>query len=135
MALLDRTLQLGPVAIATGQPEWVATDPAYRRRGLVAAQFAVAHARSAERGHLVQIVTGIPYFYRRLGSGYAADRPARYRLRPSGPDAPDGWRVERATAEDLEAVIRLDDDARAAVDLTFDRSPADWAWLVEHAER
>ena len=51
----------------------VATRPAYRKRGLVRAVFEMAHARSAAKGELVQVITGIPYFYRQFGYEYALD--------------------------------------------------------------
>ena len=41
-------------------PELVGTKKEYRRRGLVRQQFEVMHEWSAERGELVQIITGIP---------------------------------------------------------------------------
>jgi hypothetical protein len=45
----------------------VGTLPAYRRRGLVRAQMDVLHARSAARGHLMQVISGIPHYYRQFG--------------------------------------------------------------------
>jgi GNAT superfamily N-acetyltransferase len=56
-----------------GRPEIVFTDPAYRNRGLIRALFEIVHARSAREGHLVQGITGIPYFYRQFGYEYALD--------------------------------------------------------------
>jgi hypothetical protein len=50
-----------------GLPELVGTHPDYRRRGLVGEQFEVLHRWSAERGHLMQAIGGIPYYYRRFG--------------------------------------------------------------------
>ncbi len=54
-----------------GRPEFVGTDPAYRNRGLIRALFEMIHARSEAEGHLVQAITGIPYFYRQFGYEYA----------------------------------------------------------------
>jgi len=50
-----------------GLPELVGTHPDYRRRGLVKEQFEVLHRWSEERGHLMQAIAGIPYYYRRFG--------------------------------------------------------------------
>jgi hypothetical protein len=60
MFLLSHTWTYGGVRIAVGQPELVGTRAEYRGRGLVRAQFDVAHARSAARGDLMQAITGIP---------------------------------------------------------------------------
>lgn len=56
-----------------GRPEIVGTDPTYRNRGLVRATFELIHARSHAEGHLVQAITGIPYFYRQFGYEYAME--------------------------------------------------------------
>jgi hypothetical protein len=63
----------GGIAFGVGQPEMVATDAAYRHRGLARALFEMVHARSAAEGHLVQVITGIRYFYRQFGYEYALD--------------------------------------------------------------
>lgn len=102
--LIPQTWAYGGVPFGVGRPELVATVPEYRRRGLVRAQFDVVHRWSAERGHLVQAITGIPNYYRQFGydmalnldggrSGYAAQVPPLkdgeaepYRVRPARPD-------------------------------------------------
>jgi len=65
--LISQTWTYDGVPFGAGQPELVATHPDYRRRGLVRAQFEVVHRWSAERGELVQGVTGIPNYYRQFG--------------------------------------------------------------------
>ncbi len=61
------------IPFTMGQPEIVATDPNYRNKGLVRALFEMVHARSEAEGHMVQGITGIPYFYRQFGYEYALD--------------------------------------------------------------
>jgi hypothetical protein len=60
-----------------GRPEIVASDPNYRRRGLIRSLFEMIHARSEAEGHLVQAITGISYFYRQFGYEYALDLAGR----------------------------------------------------------
>jgi len=67
MVLISQTWSYDGIEVAVGRPEAVATRPEYRRRGLVRAQFEVAHQRSAEKGELCQAITGIPNFYRQFG--------------------------------------------------------------------
>ena len=55
------------IPFKVGRPELVGTHPDYRRRGLVRQQFEILHGWSAERGELVQAITGIPYYYRQFG--------------------------------------------------------------------
>src|SRR5215472_10351483 len=59
------------IPIGLGRPEIVATDAAYRNRGLVRALFEEVHARSEAQGDLAQGITGISYFYRQFGYEYA----------------------------------------------------------------
>jgi hypothetical protein len=55
------------IPFGVGRPEMVGTHPDYRGRGLVRAQFELAHEWSAQRGELIQVITGIPFFYRQFG--------------------------------------------------------------------
>lgn len=71
--LIDQTWAYGGIEFGVGRPESVGTLPAYRNRGLIRAQFAVLHRWSAERGQLVQGITGIPYYYRQFGYEMALD--------------------------------------------------------------
>lgn len=50
-----------------GRPDLVGTDPQYRRRGLIRAQFEVVHQWSARREHVLKAMPSIPSFYHRLG--------------------------------------------------------------------
>ncbi len=65
--LLDEEVRVGDVRLPAGQVELVATDRAYEGRGLVRALIGWAHERSAARGHVIQVMIGIPYFYRLFG--------------------------------------------------------------------
>jgi len=67
MNLIPQTWSYEGIEFGVGRPELVGTDPDYRRRGLVRAQFEVVHQWSAERGDRVQAITGIPYYYRQFG--------------------------------------------------------------------
>ena len=101
MNLISQTWTYTGIPFGVGRPELVGTAPEYRKRGLVRRQFEVVHAWSAERGEMVQAITGIPYYYRQFGyemamvlgggrQGNAAgvpklkeDEVEPYRLRPA----------------------------------------------------
>jgi predicted N-acetyltransferase YhbS len=127
--LLDETLFLGPVPIPAGQVELVATDRAYEGRGLVRALMHWAHGRSAGRGHLAQVMIGIPYFYRQFGYQYAMVLPASRAVRAVPPPEP-GHSVRTADAADIPAMAGLQDAAQRGYDLRMPHSPACWRWLV-----
>ncbi len=71
LCLINQTWSYAGIPFGVGRPELVGTDPEYRNRGLVRAQFEEIHRWSAERGHLLQGITGIPYYYRQFGYEYA----------------------------------------------------------------
>ena len=73
MNLIDQTWTYAGIPFKVGQPELVGTLPAYRKRGLVRQQFEVIHEWSKQRGHLLQAITGIPYYYRLFGYEMALD--------------------------------------------------------------
>jgi predicted N-acetyltransferase YhbS len=126
--LLDETLVLNGLEIPAGQVELVATDRAYEGRGLVRALMAWAHERSAARGQLVNVMLGIPYFYRLFGYTYAipisATRPVT--SRPDG----SGHTLREATADDIPTMARLQGAEQARADLRMPHSPGLWRWLV-----
>ncbi|HEY3313304.1 MAG TPA: GNAT family N-acetyltransferase [Anaerolineales bacterium] len=99
--LISQTWTYEGIPFGLGRPELVGTLPEFRHRGLVRLQFDEIHRWSAERGELVQAITGIPFYYRLFGyemcvdldgsrSGFepnlpklAESAPEPYRLRPA----------------------------------------------------
>ncbi|WP_268248881.1 GNAT family N-acetyltransferase, partial [Saccharothrix coeruleofusca] len=128
--LLNETLVLDGLEIPAGQVELVATHREHEGRGLVRGLMAWAHERSAARGHLVQVMLGIPYFYRRFGYTYAIPIPA---TRPvaTRPES-SGHLLREATAADIPTLAALQDAEQARADLRMPHSPARWRWLVAH---
>lgn len=85
--LISQTWTYAGIPFKVGRPELVGTEPDYRNRGLVRAQFDELHRWSKERGEVVQAITGIPYYYRQFGyemcthldgwrAGYAPQLPS-----------------------------------------------------------
>ncbi|WP_109505393.1 GNAT family N-acetyltransferase [Nocardioides speluncae] len=128
--LLDEQVRIGELVLPSGQVELVATDRAYEGRGLVRALMGWAHGRSAERGHVIQLMIGIPYFYRLFGYEYAVDiQQARSVARPAEPASQP---LRAAVPEDLPALAALQDSVQARVDLAMPHSAACWRWLLQH---
>ncbi len=65
--IIPQTWTYAGIPFKVGRPELVGTMPEYRHRGLVRLQFDVVHRWSAERGEKIQVITGIPYYYRLFG--------------------------------------------------------------------
>jgi predicted N-acetyltransferase YhbS len=136
LCLMARTLVVrhgdAVVEIPLGQPEYVATAAAYRKRRLVRRQLDVVHGWSEDRGDLAQLIVGIPYFYRRFGYEQALG----FAIMELGEvSSPSGWDTRRATTADLEAVLRLDRAALAQAAVATPVSEAAWTRFVEGGRR
>ena len=128
VTLLDETLYLNGLAIPAGQVELVATDRQYEGRGLVRALMGWAHERSAVRGHLAQVMIGIPYFYRQFGYEYAIAMP-HSRSSTTVPPV-DGHVVRPAGADEIGVQAELQNTAQHGIDLRMPHSSACWRWLA-----
>ena len=103
--MIAQTWSYAGIEFGVGQPELMGTHPDYRRRGLVRAQFKTIH-RSSERGESLQVIAGIPWYYRQfgyeialtLGGGRLGDESHVPRLRD---DEPELYHVRLATETDL----------------------------------
>lgn len=127
--LLDETLVLEGVEVPVGQVDLVATAEGYEGRGLVRALMGWAHERSRGRGHLAQVMVGIPYFYRQFGYAYSVPM-RRWRALVSPPPADPSVTVRRATPADVPAMAALQATEQAGVSLRMTHRPASWRWLV-----
>ncbi len=106
MNLIPQTWTYEGIEFNVGRPELVGTLPEYRNRGLVRLQFEEIHKWSAERGHLVQGITGIPYYYRLFGYEMALDLAGRrFGYEPNVPKLKEGaeepYRIRPAAEADL----------------------------------
>jgi hypothetical protein len=106
MNLIPQTWSYGGIEFEVGRPELVGTDPEYRRRGLVREQFNVIHQWSEERGHKMQAITGIPFYYRQFGYEMCMDLGgSRVGYRPHVPklkdDEKEKFAFRPATLEDI----------------------------------
>ena len=103
-----------------GRPELVGTLPEYRNRGLVRIQFEEIHKWSAERGELVQAITGIAFYYRLFGYEMALDLAGRrFGYESNVPKLKDGetepYLIRRATEADLPFVAQVYDKHQLAM--------------------
>ncbi len=123
--LIPQTWSYVGTEFKVGRIELVGTEPGYRRRGLVAAQIAVAHEWCRESGLVVQGITGIPHYYRRFGYEMALQcAGGRAGLAAGVPDLVDGA-TEPYTVRPVSP-----DDAAFLVECA---APARERWLVTDA--
>ena len=129
------------VEFDAGLPELVGTHPDYRRRGLIREQFEVLHRWSNERGHLMQAIAGIPYYYRRFGYEmavymgwgrriYVQDVPGKVSKGDGEEDSPPTYHLRPATASDARFISNLDRRARGRYLLTSSRDEVLWRYEI-----
>lgn len=109
--LISQTWSYAGIEFPVGRPELVGTLPEYRKRGLVRAQMETIHEWSAERGELVQAITGIPFFYRQFGYEMTLELdPARNLPVAAVPKLEDGkkepFTLRPATESDLAFIAQ-----------------------------
>src|SRR5215213_10957423 len=138
--LIGQRFSYEEVELDAGLPELVGAHPDYRR-GLVREQFEVLHRWSKERGHLMQAIAGIPYYYRRfgyemavwMGKGrrvYVQDVPGK----PSGGGEGEGsartYGLRPAAASDARFLSDVHSRARRRYLLTSPRDERLWRYEV-----
>ena len=110
--LISQTWTYEGIPFGVGRPELVGTLPEYRNRGLVRTQFDEIHKWSAERGELVQAITGIPYYYRLFGYEMALDLSGWHMgYEPNVPKLKAGekekFNIRLAVNDDLPFIVEL----------------------------
>lgn len=112
LCVIPQTCAFDGVAFPCGRPEFVGTDPDYRRRGLVRTQMDAIHRKGASRGELMQVITGIPWYYRLFGYEMALELGAGRRFYHGRPGNAAGtkretlaWRPARVS--DIPLLRRL----------------------------
>jgi GNAT superfamily N-acetyltransferase len=138
MILIPQTWTYAGIPFGVGRPEAVATDPEYRRRGLIREQFQVIHALSEAMGHLVQGITGIPWYYRQFGYEYALDlgggRICYFSNIPTlKEDETEPYRLRAMTDDDIPFVAPLYDRNCARSLVACPRPEWLWRYLLDNS--
>jgi predicted acetyltransferase len=140
LALIPQTWSMEGVSFGVGRPELIATDEAYRRHGLVRKQMDVAHALSARKGHMVQAITGIPWFYRMFGYEMAIDlfSGREYFWTRPGNDKPldeETYQIREVTVDDIPLLDNLYRIHHASSLVVHERNEAIWQYHLRDAHR
>src|SRR5262249_40064464 len=133
--LLSRSWTYGGVPISVGQPEIVGTRAEFRGRGLVRAMFDVAHAWSAERGHQLLAINGIPWFYRQFGYEMALELGGGPRLYTPGLAAAvqaerPPYRLRAASEADAPFLAATSAHGARRYLITAPRDAAAWRYVI-----
>jgi predicted N-acetyltransferase YhbS len=129
--LLDEQVRVGSVTLPAGQVEMVATRRDAEGRGYVRALMERCHRSSAARGHRLQVMIGIPNFYRQFGYHYSVPMHA-WRPLSSDPAEIPGFSTRVATPDDFSVARELQAKAQEQYDVAMPHSEECWRWLLEH---
>ncbi len=131
--LIPWELHIGEVDISAGELGIVGTREDYRGRGLNRHLMGAFWQRFAERGCLLSIIQGIPYFYRQYGYEYAhLPLEGGWRLQPDQVPAPltEGYTFRPATPDDALLLAALYEAQAARLDISARRTAAIWRYLL-----
>ena len=127
----------GGIGFTAGRPEFVASLPEYRNRGLIRQIFNLLHERSDRRGDLMQGITGIPFFYRQFGYEMVVDlggsHGAPLALLPAlkeGESEP--FTLRPATLDDVPQLTALHAQSQGENLLWQDVDEAYWRYLITY---
>ena len=128
MNLISQTWSYEGIKFGVGRPELVGTLPEFRNRGLVRLQFAEVHQWSAERGEMVQAITGIPFYYRQFGYEMALDLDGRrFGYEAHVPRLKEGetepYTIRAAQESDLAFIEALYEQTRQRSMIACERTP------------
>lgn len=123
------------IPFPAGRPEFVATLPACRNRGLIRHIFNFIHERSDGRGDLMQGITGIPYFYRQFGYEMVLDLGANRsafvsKIPALKEEETEPYALRPATHEDVPLIAKLHSASRGDSLLWHEADEAYWHYLV-----
>lgn len=144
--LMHTRINYAGVTIPVGRPEIVASHHSVRGRGLVRHIFAMLHARSDQSGDCLQLIAGIPYFYRQFGYeyaiAYAGSRKIPFSAIPPLPaNTSEAYTLRRATPQDSATILqyyardcaRHHDGQRLAITAPIDATYLEWT-MNTHAD-
>ncbi|MCA9914187.1 MAG: GNAT family N-acetyltransferase, partial [Anaerolineae bacterium] len=112
--LIPQTWRYEDIEIPFGRIELVATEKAYRRRGLVRELINAAHQRSESLGHIMQGITGIPHYYRQFGYAMTVDLGMKGSISLAvaprlKDDEQPKFTLRPATVDDIPNLVAMDD--------------------------
>jgi hypothetical protein len=136
MNLISQTWSYEGIPFGVGRSELVGTLPEFRKRGLIRAQYDEIHKWSAERGEMVQAITGIPYFYRQFGYEMAMNLGGRrIGYEPQVPQLKEGesepYSIRPATSDDLPFIADLYESSQVRYAVSCLRTPVIWQYELD----
>ena len=138
--LVSHRASYAGITLGLGIPEFVGTHPDYRNKGLVAAQFEVLKTWCENKDLPLQIIAGIPYYYRQFG--YEMTLNLGYAREISLKDLPNLTEEQKKTfsfhpalAEDIPFLQNLHRRRQKEVLFSIKMEKPDWRYLLAEKDR
>jgi len=138
LCLIPWVWRFDGVELNCGEMGIVGTNEAYRGKGLIRALD--AHFKELLRAGEFDLshIQGIPYFYRQFGYEYAMPLEGGWAVGlPMIPDTLPKqsavYHFREATVEDLPVLMRMYEEAACDLDISAQRTEADWRYLFDYA--
>ena len=136
--LIPWHLRFAGLHLRAAQLEMVLTHPDYRSRGLVRKQIARYEQAASERGYDLNIIWGIPYYYRQFGYSYTIEGGTVeslpvWQIPADGIGVDPSIRLRPVGVADIPMLTELYDCTSDALDLSTRRTPDYWRYLIETA--
>ncbi len=133
LSLMPLTWRFGSVSLPVAELGFVATRPAYRKRGLQRVLSAAFDRIALANGYTLAAIEGIPFFYRQFGYDYALPLfDSRFDLQldllPALPSTP--WSFRQARPEDILNLMAFYRQSTANLVITTERSKAMWQYFL-----
>jgi predicted acetyltransferase len=138
LSLMPLTWRYGPVSLPVAELGFVATQPAYRKRGLQRALSAAFDRIALANGYTLAAIEGIPFFYRQFGYEYALplyDSLFNWPLNQTSRGRSPGFSFRPAELADVAVLADFYREHTASLDITTERSEEMWRYLTRAPEQ
>jgi predicted acetyltransferase len=138
LSLMPLTWRYGTVSLPVAELGFVATRPAYRKRGLQRALAAAFDRIALANGYTLAAIEGIPFFYRQFGYEYSLplfDSLFNWPVSQIPRDGVAGFSFRPAELADVAILADLYREQTASLDITTERSDEMWHYLVRAPEQ
>jgi GNAT superfamily N-acetyltransferase len=138
VCLIPRTVVFDGIDLPTAELGIVGTRESYRKQGLNRILMELFWQRFQERGALLSIIQGIPYFYRQYGYEFAMlALEGGWRIQPDQIPAPfePGYTIRPATPADIPVLCELYDTQARRQNVRERRDPEVWEYLLTRTEQ
>lgn len=135
LCTVSQTWMYEGIPFGVGRPELVATHPDYRRKGLIRAQMDIVHQWSLERNEPMQVITGIPWYYKQFGYEMALEMSGgRTAFLPHIPKPKEGqpepFTFRPATEADIPTLMEIYAHTCELHAITCQRDEAMWRYEI-----